>query len=76
MPGLDDKEKARILESLKEAREEAIDGGSATEKTEIFQRHKDKLNAYLASGGHDVAKAIKEWEAKQESQPKASASAK
>ncbi|TAK97242.1 MAG: DUF3826 domain-containing protein [Verrucomicrobia bacterium] len=68
--GLDDKDKAMILDSLKEAREEAIDGGSAVEKTEIFQRHKDRINARLLAGGHDVAKAIKEWEEKQESQPK------
>ncbi len=64
--GLKDEEKARILEELKAAREEAIDGGSADEKTAIFQKHKDTINAYLKERGYDVAKATKEWEAKQE----------
>jgi hypothetical protein len=62
---LTEAEKARILEMLKAAREEAMDGGSADEKTAIFQRHKDQINVMLAANGHDVAKATKEWEAKQ-----------
>jgi hypothetical protein len=62
---LTEAEKARILELLKAAREEAMDGGSADEKTAIFQRYKDQINAMLAANGHDVAKATKEWEAKQ-----------
>jgi hypothetical protein len=65
VPGLTDKEKAMILETLKLAREEAMDGGSADEKSAIFQRYKDQINARLAAGGHDVAKATQEWEAKQ-----------
>lgn len=62
---LTDAEKAKILEALKVAREEAMDGGSADEKTAIFQRHKEHINAMLNANGHDVAKATKEWEAKQ-----------
>lgn len=65
IPKLTDAEKAKILEMLKVAREEAMDGGSADEKTAIFQRHKDQINAMLNANGHDVAKATKEWEAKQ-----------
>jgi hypothetical protein len=64
--GLKDEEKAKILEELKAAREEAIDGGSADEKTAIFQKHKDTINAWLNARGYDVAKATREWEAKQE----------
>lgn len=64
VPKLTDAEKGKILEALKVAREEAMDGGSADEKTAIFQKHKDGINAMLNSGGHDVAKATKEWEAK------------
>jgi hypothetical protein len=62
VPGLSNEDKARILAALKEAREEAMDGGSADEKSAIFQKHKDRLNADLAARGHDVAKAIKAWE--------------
>lgn len=63
--GLTDQEKARILDSLKVAREEAIDGGSADEKSAIFQKYKDEINAYLIKNGHDVAKDYREWEAKE-----------
>lgn len=65
VPKLTEAEKARILEALKVAREEAMDGGSADEKTAIFQKHKEGINAMLNANGHDVAKATKEWEAKQ-----------
>ena len=65
LPKLAEAEKAKILESLKVAREEAMDGGSADEKAAIFQKHKDGINAMLTANGHDVAKAMKEWEAKQ-----------
>ena len=65
VPGLTDKEKAMVLETLKLAREEAMDGGSADEKSAIFQKYKDQINARLAVGGHDVVKATQEWEAKQ-----------
>ena len=61
VPHLTDPEKARILELLKEAREEAMDGGSAEEKSAIFKKYKGKINNYLNSNGHDVAKAYKDW---------------
>ncbi len=66
VPGLTDAEKAKILEVLKQAREEAIDGGSAPAKSAIFQKYKDQINSYLAAQGHDVQKALKDWNAKQE----------
>jgi hypothetical protein len=66
VPKLTDAERASILEQLKAAREEAIDGGSADEKTAIFQTYKDKINAALNANGHNVSQAIKDWEAKQE----------
>ena len=50
---------------LKLAREEAIDGGSANEKSEIFQMYKNQINDYLDAHGHDVAKAYKDWETRQ-----------
>ncbi len=66
VPGLTDEQKARILVMLWAAREEAIDGGSATEKSAIFQKYKDKINEYLTAQGHDLAQAYKDWNTKQE----------
>lgn len=65
VPGLTDADKAKVLELLKLAREEAIDGGSAPEKSEIFQKYKEQINAYLNAHGHDTAKAFKDWETRQ-----------
>jgi hypothetical protein len=73
IPNLNDGEKAKVLELLKAAREEAMDGGSADEKSAIFQKYKDQINADLSTKGHDVIKATKEWEAKQKSTNEASA---
>jgi hypothetical protein len=64
VPGLTDAEKAKILELLKAAREEAMDGGSAPEKSAIFQKYKEQINAYLDAQGHDTATAFKDWAAK------------
>ena len=62
--GLTDAEKAKIMDLLKAAREEAIDGGSAPEKSAIFQKYKDQINSYLDAQGHDTAKAFADWKAK------------
>lgn len=62
--GLTDAEKAKILELLKAAREEAVDGGSAPEKSDIFQKYKKQINEYLVANGHDVDKAFADWAAK------------
>jgi hypothetical protein len=40
-----------ILKLLKQAREEAMDGGSAAEKTAVFQRYKGRINNYLSQQG-------------------------
>ena len=66
VPGLTDQDKAKIMELLKAAREEVMDGGSSAEKTAIFQKYKDQINNYLNAHGHDVAQAYKDWNAKQE----------
>jgi len=55
-PALSDANKEKILELLKQAREEAMDGGSAEEKTAIFQRYKGKINNYLSKQGIHPAK--------------------
>jgi Spy/CpxP family protein refolding chaperone len=48
--------KQKILELLKEAREQAMDGGSAEEKTAVFQKCKGKINNYLSQQGIHPAK--------------------
>jgi len=62
--GLTDADKAKVLELLKAAREEAVDGGSAPEKSAIFQKYKDEINRYLDAQGHDTTKAFADWKAK------------
>ena len=65
IPALTAAHKAHILELLKTAREEAIDGGSAEEKSAIFKKYKGKINNYLSKEGVDESKARKEWSEKQ-----------
>ena len=50
-PNLSAEHQAEILRLLKEAREEAMDGGSAAEKTAVFQRYKGRINNYLSKQG-------------------------
>ena len=50
-PDLSDQNKQKILELLKQAREEAMDSGSADEKTAIFQKCKGRINNYLSQQG-------------------------
>ena len=50
-PDLAEPHKQKILELLKQAREEAMDGGSADEKTAIFQKCKGRINNYLSQQG-------------------------
>jgi hypothetical protein len=65
VPKLTAPQKARILELLKEAREEAMDGGSAEEKSAVFKKYKGKINNYLTAEGHNVKQAYKDWGEKQ-----------
>ena len=59
-PHLSEAQQQKILALLKEAREEAMDGGSAQEKTAVFQRYKGKINNYLAKEGvHPESKKTK-----------------
>jgi hypothetical protein len=50
-PELSETNKQEILRMLKEAREEAMDAGSAKDKTAVFQRYKGKINNYLSEQG-------------------------
>lgn len=55
-PNLSGEEKAAILKYLKEAREEAMDGGSSEEKHAIFRKYKGRINNYLNAHGHQIGK--------------------
>ncbi len=50
-PNLSNENKSEILKLLKLAREEAMDGGSAAQKTAVFTRYKGKINNYLSKQG-------------------------
>ena len=50
-PNLAEEHQQKSLELLKQAREEAMDSGSAEEKTAVFQRYKGKINNYLSKQG-------------------------
>ncbi len=61
LPKLTEAQKTRILDTLKEAREEAMDGGSSTEKDAIFNRFKGRINNYLSAEGYDLKQAGIDW---------------
>lgn len=65
LPDLTAEQKAKILSWLKEAREEAMDAGSADEKSAVFNRYKGKINNYLSTAGYDVKTASKNLGKKQ-----------
>jgi len=47
-PWFTEQDKAKVLAWLVEAREEAIDGGSSEEKSDIFNKFKGRINNYLS----------------------------
>jgi hypothetical protein len=54
LPDLSEEQKRSIRAWLIEARELAMDGGSADEKHEIFRRYKGKINNYLSAAGYKL----------------------
>lgn len=62
LPALTDVQKQKIMELLTEAREHAIDAGSAAKKHEWFGKYKGKINNYLSAQGYDMKKAGQEWQ--------------
>jgi hypothetical protein len=58
---LSDEQKTVVLDNLKLAREEAMDGGSSHEKDVVFNKYKGKINNYLSSQGIDMKKREREW---------------
>jgi hypothetical protein len=66
--GLTDEQKAFILKNLKAAREEAIDAGPMTEKSNFFKKYKIKIEAYLTAQGYDVKESYRVFVAKQKAE--------
>jgi Protein of unknown function (DUF3826) len=75
VPNLTNSDKAKILELLKDGREEAMDAGTSKEKAAIIKKYKGKINNYLDAHGHNVAKAYKDWGAKQKAETATDSSA-
>jgi hypothetical protein len=61
IPNLSDEEKAKILETLKEGREEAMDSANHKDRIAIFKKYKGRVNIYLDARGHHIAQAYKDW---------------
>jgi hypothetical protein len=61
LPQLTDAQKTHILAQLKEAREIAMDKGSAKEKHDVFGKYRGRINNYLAKEGYDLKQASKDW---------------
>ncbi len=74
VPNLTDEEKAMVATMLEQARDEAIDSGSKTERIAIFKKYKGRINVYLNGHGHNVAQAYKDWGAAQKAKQTGAAS--
>jgi hypothetical protein len=65
LPALKEEQKREILADLLEARECAMDAGSAKEKHDIFDKYKGRINNYLSAAGYDLKQAEKDLAARQ-----------
>jgi hypothetical protein len=64
LPNLTAEQKTVILANLIEAREYAMDAGSAEQKHQWFGKYKGRINNYLSSQGYDLKQANKDWAAR------------
>lgn len=64
LPTLTEKQKNQIYAWLVEAREHAIDAGSANKKHWWFGKYKGRINNYLSKEGVETTKARAVWEQK------------
>jgi Spy/CpxP family protein refolding chaperone len=58
-------QQSHMMDLLKQAREEAMDGGSSQEKDLIFKKYKGKINIYLSGQGINMKQMEKAWGEKQ-----------
>ncbi|MCA9236344.1 MAG: DUF3826 domain-containing protein [Planctomycetales bacterium] len=61
LPELSDEQRRQIKAWLLEAREYAMDGGSAEEKHNWFRKYKGRINNYLSQHGLDLDAAERRW---------------
>lgn len=71
IPSLTEEEKTYIYNSLKEAREHAMDAGSSHDKHWWFGKYKGRINNYLSARGYDLQKERDGWYQRIEAQKKA-----
>lgn len=62
LPGLNEAQRARIMEWLREARELAMDEGSSNAKHAVFGKYKGRINNYLSAQGYDLKKETEAWQ--------------
>lgn len=71
LPNLTAAQKEYIYKALVEAREHAMDGGSAKEKHAWFGKYKGRINNYLSTQGYDLNKESTDWHKRVEDREKA-----
>jgi Protein of unknown function (DUF3826) len=62
LPGLNEAQRTRIMEWLREARELAMDEGSSNAKHAVFGKYKGRINNYLSAQGYDLKKETEAWQ--------------
>lgn len=62
IPELTAAQKAKIVDWLKEAREQAMDAESSDKKHAVFGKYKGRINNYLSAEGYDLKKATEDWQ--------------
>ena len=62
IPTLQENQKSKIFEWLKDARELAMDGESSEKKHAIFGKFKGRINNYLSSEGYNLKKETDDWQ--------------
>jgi hypothetical protein len=65
VPDLKPEEDAKILSMLKEAREESLDMKNVHNMSDVFDKHKKEIEAYINSTGRDWRKLYSDYGAKQ-----------
>jgi Spy/CpxP family protein refolding chaperone len=71
LPALTSAQRVQILAWLAEAREHAMDAGSAQEKHAWFGKYKGRINNYLSKAGYDMKQAERDLFARKKAADKA-----
>lgn len=66
LPELTDQQRTVVRAHLLEAREHAMDAGSAERKHWWFGKYKGRINNYLSAEGYDLKQAERQWRARQD----------